>query len=403
VPGARLQPPTQDQATRRVAVRFVLLIGILSFFADFTYEGSRSILGPYLAALGASATVVGIVTGFGELLGYGLRLASGRWADATGKFWPITIFGYVLQMASVPALALTQSWPAAAVLIILERVGKATRNPPRDVMLSHAGKQVGGYGFVFGIHEAMDQFGAMFGPLLVAFILANRGSYQEAFAVLLIPALINLCFVGIARWLYPRPQDLESTPPSIDSKGLPRVFWVYLGGAALVAAGFADYPVIAYHFGKTQSVPNDWIAIFYAVAMAVSGTASLAFGRLFDRFGFNILVGLTILAAFFAPLVFLGDFWTALIGAAIWGIGIGVHESIIPAAIAPMVPMQRRASAFGLFTAGYGVFWFVGSAAIGILYDTSISATIAFCIVSQLAAVPIFIWVRAHYKEGVLQ
>ncbi len=399
----RSQTPPVDPATRRIAVRFVLLIGILSFFADFTYEGSRSILGPYLEAFGATATVVGIVTGFGELLGYGLRLVSGRWADATGKFWPITIFGYVVQMAAVPALALTQNWPQAAALIILERVGKAIRNPPRDVMLSHAGKQVGGYGLVFGIHEAMDQFGAMFGPLLIAFILAHRGSYHEAFAVMLVPALINLAFVGLARWLYPRPQDLESSPPNVSGEGLPRIFWVYLGGAALVAAGFADYPLIAYHFGKTHVVPSDWIAIFYAVAMAVSGSGSLLFGRLFDRYGFNVLIGLTVVAALFAPLVFLGGFWTALIGAAIWGMGIGVHESIIPAAVAPMVPVHRRASAFGLFTAGYGVFWFLGSAAIGILYDTSIPVTIAFCVVAQLAAVPIFIWVGRHYNRAALQ
>jgi predicted MFS family arabinose efflux permease len=257
-------------------------------------------------------------------------------------------------------------------------------------MLSHAAKQIGGYGTVFGIHEALDQLGALFGPLLVALILANRGSYHEAFAALLIPALINLVFVALARLLYPRPQDLEPSPPQIASDGLPRVFWLYLAGAALVAAGFADYPVIAYHFGKTHTVPNEWIAIFYAVAMAVSGTASLVFGRLFDRFGFSVLIALTFAAALFAPLVFLGDFWLALIGAAIWGMGMGVHESIIPAAVAPMVPLDRRASAFGLFTAGYGVFWFLGSAAIGILYDASVPATIGFCIVSQLAAVPIF-------------
>ena len=387
--------PAKEDASRARgnAIRFVLLVGVLSLFADCTYEGSRSILGPYLAVLGASATIVGVVTGFGELLGYGLRLVSGRWADATGKFWPITIFGYVVQMASVPALALTHSWPAAAALIILERVGKATRNPPRDVMLSHAAKQVGGYGLVFGIHEALDQFGAMCGPLLVAFVLAGRGSYREAFAVLLVPAVINLSLVGIARWLYPRPQDLESSPPEIGGRGLPGLFWVYFAGAALVAAGFADYPLIAYHFGKTHSVPNEWIAIFYAVAMAVSGTGSLVFGRLFDRFGFVVLVGLTLVAALFAPLVFLGGFWAALIGAAIWGVGIGVHESIIPAALAPMVPAQRRASAYGLFTAGYGVFWFAGSAAIGILYDASLTATIAFCVVTQLAAAPIFYFV----------
>jgi MFS family permease len=387
--------PKPDPSRR--AFRFVLLIGILSFFADFTYEGSRSIIGPYLGSLQATATIVAIVTGLGELLGYGLRLFSGRLADSSGKYWPITIFGYVIQMASVPALALTGSWPAAAALIIVERIGKAIRNPPRDVMLSHAGKQVGGYGWVFGVHEALDQAGAMFGPLVVAAVLAHQGGYHEAFAVLLVPGVINVSLVLIARVLYPRPDELEVSLPDVRGSGLPRVYWVYLAGAVLVAAGFADYPVIAYHFGRTHSVPGQWIAIFYSVAMAVSGTGSLVFGRLFDRFGFSVLIGLTLLSALFAPLVFLGGFWIALIGAAIWGLGMGVHESIIPAAVAPMVPSHRRASAFGLFTAGYGIFWFLGSAAIGILYDVSIPATIVFCVAAELAAVPLFVWVgRRH-------
>lgn len=379
---------------RSMALRFIVLIGILSFFADFTYEGSRSIIGPYLGTLGATGFIIGIVTGFGELLGYGLRLFTGRWADATGRYWPITIFGYVVQMASVPALALTGNWPEAAVLIILERVGKAIRNPPRDTMLSHAGKQVGGYGWAFGLHEALDQFGAMFGPLVVAAILAHKGSYHEAFAVLLIPALINLSLVLLARWLYPKPEDMEaSSPPLTGGSHLPRLFWIYLAGAALVAAGFADYPLIAYHFSQTHVVPGDWIAIFYSVAMAVSGTGSLVFGRLFDRFGFSVLIVLTLVSAAFAPLVFFGGFWVALAGAAVWGLGMGVHESIIPAAVAPMVPMQRRASAFGLFTAGYGIFWFIGSTIIGVLYDISIPAVVAFCIAAEIAAVPIFILV----------
>lgn len=376
----------------KTALRFVLLIGILSFFADFTYEGSRSILGPYLSTLGATATIVGIVTGFGELLGYALRLASGRLADATGRFWPITIFGYVLQMAAVPALALTSSWPAA-VLIILERVGKAIRNPPRDVMLSHAAKRIGGYGWAFGLHEALDQFGALCGPLALAAVLAYGGNYRLAFALLVIPAVINLALVAAARLLYPRPQDLESMPPSVAGKGLPRVYWVYLAGAALVAAGFADYPLIAFHFTRADVMSGQSIAVFYAIAMAVSGAGSLLFGRLFDRYGFNVLIGLTIVSALFAPLVFLGGYWVALAGAALWGLGTGVHESIIPAAVAPMVAAERRASAFGLFTAAYGVAWFLGSAVIGILYDMSLVATIVFCVIAELAAVPIFAWV----------
>ena len=387
---------------RRRAFRFVLLIGILSFFGDFTYEGSRSIIGPYLATLAASATTVGIVTGLGEFLGYGLRLLSGRWADASGRYWPIAIFGYVLQMSSVPALALTNSWEGAAILIVLERVGKAIRNPPRDAMLSHAGKSLGGYGYVFGMHEALDQFGAMCGPILMAFVLGSRGNYHEAFAVLVVPALINLTLVAIARFAYPTPADLEPSPAkATGSRKLPHLFWLYLAGAGLVAAGFADYPLIAYHFDKTGSVPKEWIAGFYAVAMAVSGTASLCFGRLFDRFGFSLLVVLTAVAALFAPLVFLGGFWTALLGAAVWGMGMGAHESIIPAAVAPMVSPQRRASAFGLFTAGYGTFWFAGSAIIGILYDHSLTATIFFCVFCQVAAIPIFILVgrRAPHTD----
>jgi predicted MFS family arabinose efflux permease len=293
---------------------------------------------------------------------------------------------------------LTGSWPAAAVLIILERVGRAIRNPPRDVMLSHAGKRVGGYGWVFGVHEALDQSGAMCGPLLIAAVLAHGGDYHRAFAVLLVPALINLGFVLIARWLYPRPQDLDPSPPFQLEGALPRVYWVYLAGAALVAAGFADYPLIAYHFHRAGTVQADWVPIFYAVAMAVSGAGSLLFGRLFDRFGFAVVIVLTLISAAYAPLVYLGGFDIALLGAAIWGLGIGVHESIIPAAVAPMVPVARRATAFGLFTAGYGIAWFFGSAAIGWLYDVSLSATIVFCVLAELAAVPIFVWVGRRYR-----
>ena len=399
IDSSQTHSPTTSERRSRIAFRFVLLVGVLSFFADFTYEGARSILGPYLATLGASATIVGIVTGFGELLGYGLRLVSGRAADVSGRFWPIAIVGYVVQMASVPALALTGSWPAAAAMILLERIGKAIRNPPRDVMLSHAGKEVGGYGWVFGVHEAMDQFGALFGPLLVAAMLAWRGSYHLAFAVLLIPALLNLSILVLARVLYPRPQDLEVAIAEPTTAALPGVYWVYLGGAALVGAGFADYPLIAYHFSQAHVVTGQWVAIFYAIAMGVSGTGSLLFGRLFDQYGFKVLIGLTLVSTAFAPLVFFGGFWPTLLGAAIWGLGIGVHESIIPAAVAPMVPANRRASAFGLFTAGYGIAWFAGSAAIGILYDRSVMSAMAFCIVMEIGALPFFLWVSRRHDH----
>jgi MFS family permease len=386
--------PNQPRSdTGRVALRFVLMIGIVSFFADFTYEGSRSITGPFLATLGASGAVVGVVAGLGELLGYGLRFFSGRVSERTRQFWPMTLFGYFVQMAAVPALALAGSWPVAAVLIVLERVGKAIRNPPRDVMLSHAGREMG-IGWAFGLHEALDQAGALIGPLVLALILAHRGQYRIAFATLLIPAIITAVLIVVTKFLYPRPEDLEPHSPKIQSAGLGRSFWIYLIGASLVAAGFADYQLIAFHLQRHGIASAYWIPIFYSVAMATSGAGSLLFGRLFDRFGVTVLIPLTLLSIAAAPLVFFGGFSIALAGAAVWGLGMGVHESIIPAAVAAMVPPERRPSAYGLFAAAYGIFWFAGSAAIGFLYDVSVQAAVTFCVAAGLASLPFFFAVR---------
>lgn len=378
------------------ALKFVLLVGAMSFFADFTYEASRSIIGPYLGLLGAGALAIAVITGFGELLGYGLRLVSGPSADRTGLYWPITIGGYILQMSVVPLLALAGSWQVAALLVILERVGKAIRNPPRDAMLSHAAKQMG-YGWGFGVHEALDQLGAMFGPLLIAVVLAvSAHDYHLAFAVLAVPAGIMLSLLGVARLLYPRPRDLEPVTTEVNTHALPRVFWIYLAAAALVAAGFADFPIIAYHFHHAATVSASLIPIFYAAAMAVSGTGSLVFGRLFDRFGIGLLVPLTLLAAGYAPLAFLGGLWPALIGVCLWGLGMGVHESIIPAAVAPMVAPDRRASVYGLFTGVYGIAWFAGSAAIGALFSLSLTSVVVFAVAAELAAIPLLFIVGRH-------
>jgi MFS family permease len=396
--GDGLRPATEQsgespRSTWRTsaALRFVVLVGVMSFFADFTYEGSRSIVGQYLGLLGASALAISMISGAGELLGYGLRLFSGPGGDRTGRYWFITIGGYVLQMSVVPLLALAGNWEVAALLVILERVGKAIRNPPRDAMLAHAAGKMG-YGWAFGLHEALDQFGATFGPLLVALVLSvGHHDYETAFALLAVPAVIELAILAVARITYPHPEDLEppgATLPTTDK--MPRVFWVYLAAAALVGAGYADFPLIAYHFEKSGVVSTNLVPVFYAVAMAVGGAGSLLFGRLFDRFGMRLLLPVTLLSAVYAPFVFLGDFGLGFAGVILWGLGSGVQESIIPAAVGHMVSKDRRASAYGIFTAGYGIAWFAGSTAIGLLFGVSLSLVVAFSLVAELAALPFF-------------
>jgi MFS family permease len=384
--------------TTSAALKFVIMVGVMSFFADFTYEGSRSIVGPYLGMLGASAFTISVIGGAGEFIGYNVRMFSGRGADRSGRYWPITIGGYVVQMAAVPLLALAGSWQLAALLVIAERVGKGIRNPPRDAMLSHAARDIG-YGWAFGVHEALDQFGAMFGPLLMALVLElTRHDYKTAFAALAVPAVIMLSLLMVARLLYPRPQDLAAGPAQLTGQRLPRVFWIYLAGAAVAGAGFADFPLISFHFQHDGTVPASLTPVFYAVAMAVSGTGSLLLGRLFDRAGIGVLIPLSIVAALYAPLVFLGGFWAILVGAALWGLGMGVQESLIPAAVAPMVSADRRAFAYGLFTGIYGTAWVAGSIVIGILISVSLGGLVAFCMVSELAVIPFIVLVRRRTK-----
>src|SRR6266508_4691709 len=329
------KPRTRSlDVAKGTALKFVVLLGVVSLFADMTYEGARSITGPYLAVLGASATVVGLVAGFGELIGYGLRLVSGYLSDRTGRYWAITLVGYAANMLAVPLLALAGNWEIAALLIVAERTGKAIRTPARDAMLSHATSEIG-RGWGFGLHEAMDQIGAVLGPLIVAAVLYVRGDYQTGFVLLLIPALLALGVLVAARLIYPHPGELEVDIPAPSTRGFSRVFWLYLAAVGLIAAGYADFPLIAYHFEKAATVSASWIPIFYAIAMGVDALAALVFGRLFDRFGLTILVVVALLSALFAPLVFLGGFALALLGM--------LYDRSLPLLIVFSVIAQRAA------------------------------------------------------------
>lgn len=375
------------------AMRFVVLIGVVSLFADMTYEGARAINGPFLAILGASGAVVGLVSGLGELIGFSIRLVSGYFSDKTKSYWAITFFGYAVNLIAVPLLALAGNWQIAAALMVIERIGKGIRVPPRDAMLSYATHQMG-RGWGFGLHEALDQLGAITGPLIVAAVLYLRDGYKTGYALLLVPALLALGVLTTARFLYPRPQDLEISRTKLKFQGFSKMFWLYVLAAAFIAAGFADFPLIAYHFQKASVASETMIPILYAVAMGVDAIAALAFGRLFDRFGLTTMMLVAFLSAFFAPLVFFGNFPLAMLGMAFWGIGMGAQESIMRAAIGGMIAPEQRGTAYGLFNMVYGFAWFLGSLLIGVLYDVSILWLVAFSVAAQLISIPIFYSLR---------
>lgn len=395
--GKTTASPMGKRPERR-ALQLVVLLGLVSLFADMTYEGARSLTGQYLGLLGASAAAVGTVSGLGELVGYALRLVFGYISDKTRRYWTITIIGYAVNLLAVPMLAFVGRWELAAMLIIMERLGKAIRTPARDAILSHATRRVGA-GWGFGLHEAMDQLGAMLGPLAMAGALYLKNGYQNGFAYLSIPALLALGVLLVSRLLYPQPQDLEIGVPKVETAGLGSYFWLYMAAVSFIALGYADFPLIAFHFKQGLVIKEEWIPTLYAVAMGVDAVAALVFGRLFDRMGLPVMIAGVLMSLFFAPLVFLGGLVAAVAGMALWGVGMGAQESIMRAFLAETVPSERRGTAYGIFNTVYGVFWFVGSALMGLLYDVSLGYVVAFSVAMQAASVILLLFVRKNIKK----
>lgn len=385
---------------KRTALAFIVAFGIVSLFADMAYEGMRSISGPYLGTLGADGTVVGVVAGIGELFGYLLRLGSGQLASRTRAYWPIALAGYTLQMAVIPLLAFAGTWWAAAIFIVIERSGKALRNPAANTMMSRAGEQIG-HGWAFGLHEALDQTGALAGPLIASWVLALHHEYRAAFLWLGVPGLLTVMSVVAVRMRFPYAGRIAA-PVVQDAKDgrLPTAFWLYATASACVAFGFADFSLIAFHFAQTHVVAEAAVPLFYAAAMAASGAGALLFGHWFDRRGLIVLVPAMIASAGIAPLVFLGGFGLALCGSLLWGFAQGVHDAIMNAGIARMVPAHARAHAYGMFTAIYGVAWFLGSAVMGVLYDVSLLGLVAVAATANVVATLPLIQALKNLKAG---
>jgi len=371
------------------AFAFVFTMGIVNLFADMTYEGGSSIIGPYLGSLGATAATISIVAGVGEFLGYAIRLPAGYLCDKTGKVWLLTFLGYSINLLAIPALALSGNWTMAAVCVIAERVGRAIRKPTVESMLSYTTGTLG-KGWVYALNSALDETGATIGPLAVALVLYQRGSYRTGFAMLLISAVLALGALTVARFYFPNPSRLESKRTAL-AKDFSTSYWLFMVAGALLAAGLMSFEFISYHLSSTGVVTGYWIPIFLAISTGMGVIANLVFGKLFDRFGVPIVIVAIALSSMFPPLVFLGGFYGVLGGLILWGVGYAAQDTLLKAIVAGMLPEGKRNLAFGLFYAGYGTGWLIGSLTTGLLYERSIPAVIGFSVTVQLASLPLFI------------
>lgn len=392
------------------AMTFIILFGVVSLFSDMTHEGASSIRGAYLALLGASAGTIGFISGLGELIGYSMRYVFGKITDRTKKYWPMVIFGYILDILAVPALALVgdKGWIAASILLVVQRMGKAIKKPAKDTIMSFAASQEG-VGKSFGIQEMLDQIGAFLGPvfLYLVMLFKTEGStfeiYRTCFAFLAIPGFITILLLLFTKRGFPNPEAFEPEPKKEETFVMKKSFIYYIVGISLFAFGFMDYALIIMHISKNftgfsgsyqamKFISEENLPLLYAGAMLVDAIAALIFGQLYDKKGIKVLAISTLISAPFSLFIFgFTKEWAILLGLILWGIGMGAQESILKAAVTSMVPKKNRASGYGIFECSFGIFWFLGSWLLGILYSHSIPIMIVLSIISQVMAIPFYL------------
>lgn len=383
--------------------RVVVGFGVVSLAADMVYEGARSITGPYLASLGATALVVGLVTGAGEATALVLRLASGPWADRSGRYWGLTIVGYAMTAVCVPLMAVAPfvggaGLVLACTLVLLERAGKAVRSPSKSALLAFAARAVG-RGRGFGVHKALDQVGAFAGPLLVAGTVALAGAMWAGLAVLAVPGIVAMALLAWLRARMPDPSTYDADPaaapqaaaratvPGARSR-LPRRFYLFATSSAASTLGLMTFGIISFHLVDAGLVRSAVVPVIYAAAMASAALAALATGFAYDRWDARVLLTLPFLVASVPALALAGTLWVAVVGVLVWGAATGVQESTVKALVADLVPSSRLATAYGVFAAFEGAAALAGGGLAGWLYGggrTDLVVVVAVCQALSLA------------------
>jgi MFS family permease len=377
------------------AYRIIFLLGIVALCGDIIYEGARSISGPYLLSLGASAVLIGSITGAGEFLGYAVRLVSGRVADTTHSYWALTIGGYAMLIA-IPFLAFAGSWEVAALLFILERIGKGIRSPAKDTILANATTPIG-RGMGFGIHELLDQIGAVLGPVVLALSLAGSGAYQQGFLLLFIP-LVILLILSFAAWhLLPDPAGFErqQSAPGKETGDISREFVIFSLFTLLCTTGFLSFPLISFHAIKTGFLQAFEVPLLYALAMLVDAAVAPVSGKLYDKRGIIILLAIPVIGIFIPFLGFGMSRGLIYAAAILFGISMGIQETVLRAVVADRIHISKRGTAYGIFNTVYGLGFFFGGVIVGWTYEHSPAlAPVAPAGISVLACMVFFLMKR---------
>ncbi len=357
------------------------------------YEGARSVGGSYLEFLGATP-IASAIAGSGDLIGYALRFLSGLLASvyaSSAIIWGFTILGYVLTTATLPLLAFSGSWEIATLLYLLERVGKGIRTPARDVILAELTRDIG-RGKGFGLHEVMDQIGAVLGPAILAVAISLFG-FSRSFLILLIPGMLSIIFILTANRLYPSIESIEISAPKISFRGLGKSFWIYTFSMIFLSLGYVHWMIVSYYLRNKGILSDPEIALAYLVAMLIDALIAFPIGYLYDKIKYKSLL-ITPISSLLALTILLlssTNHLYAYYSAALWGLTMGCYETIMRASIADIVSPEKRALAYGVFGLLYGISWTIGAFIYSILIWDALIATL-YTLFTQLISLILLLY-----------
>jgi MFS family permease len=400
------------------AVKVIILFGVISLLGDMVYESARGANSQYFNLLSISAAQVGLVFGIGEFLGYFLRLLAGVLSDKSGKHWIFIFVGYGMLLV-VPFMGFTMNWNILVILILMERIGKSLRNPAKDTVLSGIAENQVGTGFAFGLQEALDQIGALAGPLIftsVFFMTGKNGipEYQLSYKLLFIPFVLLMLFVTHAYRSIKRNNliaDLKKR--EFCSERLEPTFWIYTAFTFFCTLGFVNFSIIGYHLKVSNLMSDGNITLLYSGAMAVDAIAALLVGKAYDRMkkekemktgGLAVLMAIPFFTLLLPFMTVSSSITLIITGMAIFGVVMGTHETIMRSAIADITPFHKRGTGYGVFNAVYGLAFLIGSALMGWLYDLNQPGNIiAFTCVAEAVAMLLYFKMVHTVKGSVRQ
>lgn len=366
-----------------------MALGWVSLLTDIASDMIYPLLPNFLTrVLGAGPAIVGLIEGVAESTASLMKVVSGWWSDRIRRRKPLVLGGYALAAVARPLVGLAASWFQVLAIRFADRLGKGIRTAPRDALLADL-SSADSRGKAFGLQRAMDNAGAMIGPLLASALLYFW--IRDERTVFLLAVIPGLAGVALLAWKVPersRARARAETPTRpAGAVSLPRSFWISIAIFVIFTLANSTDAFLLLR-ARQAGVPLWQVPLLWAFLQGVKAASGVPGGILSDRIGRAgaLMAGWVIYAAAYVGLALVsspGVLWAIF---ALYGLFYGLTEGAERALVADLVSPEARGRAFGVFHGAVGIAALPASVLFGLWWKL-LGAPAAFAIGAAIALV----------------